>query len=243
MKNGTGGASIRPVEAKSLKAACVETLERLVISGELAVGELIPPERDLARRLGVSRPVVHEAMVELAAKGFVSVEPRREARVSDFWRDGTLAIFESIVLHNEGTFPTGTLRDLVAFRALIELEAVRLAAASGGGPDGVAALEALLAEEAVLPADAAEARVELDIRFHLLLARASGNRVLPLVLNSVVPIYRTLIRRFYATSPDIAAVRAFHAGIVAAVRNRDVDTALLTARAMLDHGAAAIGAG
>ena len=50
---------IERVAVKSLKAACVEELERLIISGRMPIGSAMPPERELAERLGASRPVVH----------------------------------------------------------------------------------------------------------------------------------------------------------------------------------------
>lgn len=238
-------ARIPRIEAKSLKAQCVETLERLIISGELAVDALVPPERELALRLGVSRPVVHEAMVELASKGFVRVVPRRGVRVNDFWRHGTLAIFESIILHSEGIFPQNALSDMIAFRAMIELEAVRLAALRGGG-ESIPDLRTLLDEERRLDDGQGgkagmDTRVELDIRFHLLLAEASGNRILPLVVNSTIPVYRDFVRRFYSLGPDIAVVRGYHRDIVDAIAGRDAGRAVGVTREMLAHGARSLG--
>ena len=237
-------ARIPRLEAKSLKAQCVETLERLIIAGELAVGDSVPPERDLAKRLGVSRPVVHEAMVELASKGFVSVEPRRGVRVNDFWRHGTLSIFESVVLHSKGAFPYGVLSDLLDFRVLIELEAVRLA--SKNRPvDVMEKLIQVLADEEALgdePGDDNDVivRTELDLRFHLLLAEASRSCILPLVMNSTVPVNRTYIARFYSFHPDLALVRAYHRNIVAAISVGDETEACRFMKEMLDHGAHAV---
>jgi DNA-binding FadR family transcriptional regulator len=241
-----GGPGLKRIELKSLKAQVVEELERLVISGELGIGAAFPPERELARQLGVSRPIVHEAMVELAAKGFARVEPRRGAKVADYYREGTLAIFESIVLRGDGFFPVEVLEDLVAFRRLIEVEAVRLAAERGGGElmreleEIVAAEETLLAELA----DAASAarRTELDVRFHILLAEASGNRILPLVMRSVEPVYYKLVARFYAARPDVAKVVAYHRSLLAAVASRKAGEAAAVALAMLEHGAVEIAA-
>lgn len=238
---------ITRIEAKSLKAQCVEALERLIISGDLAVGETLPPERDLALRLGVSRPVVHEAVVELASRGFVAIEPRRGVKVKDYYRHGTLAIFESIVLNNEGRFPPEVLDDVVGFRSLIELECVRLAALRRG--EGfIEELGALVAAESGLSAskspraEEVEARAEFDVRFHLLLAEASGNRILPLVMNSISPVQAKLVRRFYASGPDLGLVAAFHRDLVAAIAEGRLETALAVASAMLEHGASQIGA-
>lgn len=220
-------SSLERLEDRSLKARCIETLERLIISGELAVGEAIPPERELAKRLGISRPVVHEAMVELAAKGFVTVTPRRGVRVNDYYHNGTLAVFEAIVLNNEGRFPPEVLADVVAFRRLIELEAVRLAAGRSGG-DSLADIKRLLDDEDRLGDDGAALgeRTELDIRFHLLLVQASGSLILPLVANSIEPVYRSLVRRFYSLGPDLALVRGFHHSLVDALARGDADAAV-----------------
>ncbi|HOI11649.1 MAG TPA: winged helix-turn-helix domain-containing protein, partial [Myxococcota bacterium] len=57
--------NLEPLRAVRLKDAFLERFERLILSGELAPGDRLPPERDLAVRLGVSRPVVHEALLEL----------------------------------------------------------------------------------------------------------------------------------------------------------------------------------
>jgi len=241
----TAGPPMSRLEDRSLKAQCVEAIERLIISGDLPVGSELPPERELAKRLGVSRPVVHEALVAVAAKGFVEVQPRRGTRVADFYRHGTLAIFESLIMHSDGRFPDGVLHDLLAFRALIEIQAVRLAAERGGGEELAELSAALEAEEALDRRSGGRPDVataaELDFRFHFLLAEASGDRILPLVMNSAAPVYRRLIGRFYEAAPELAAVRRFHRDLVDAIGRRDIEAAVAVMRRMLDHGAAVVG--
>jgi DNA-binding FadR family transcriptional regulator len=232
------------IEAGSLKARCAAALERLVIAGDLPVDSTLPPEREFAKLLGVSRPVLHEAIVDLAGKGFLEIRPRHGVAVRDFWRSGTLAVFEAIVLHGGGAFAPGVLEDVVGFRALIELEAVRLAALRRAG-EFAGALNEALAEEAALPPlpEAADRRTEADLRFHLLLAEASGNRILPLVVNSIRPIYESLVRRFYAFLPDADPVEGYHREVVDAILGGDPGKAVRVMTEMLDHGARAIGAG
>ena len=231
-----------PLEARSLKAQCAAMLERCIISGELAIGCSLPPERDFARQLGVSRPVLHEAIVDLAAKGFLVIEPRRGVRVKDFYLEGTLDTFEAIVLHGDGRFAPGVLQDVLGFRLLLEREAVRLAAARGGGPF-LAPLQALLQEEAALPAlpHGLERRCALDFRFHLLLAEASGNSILPLVMNSIAPIHRSLIERFYRSGPDLALVGGWHGRIIEALQAGEVEQATGLMTELLAHGARTLG--
>ncbi|MBU1181685.1 MAG: GntR family transcriptional regulator, partial [Proteobacteria bacterium] len=55
---------LKPVKADSLKDVCVTRFEELIISGKLFPGQKLPSERELAMQLGVSRPVVHEALVD-----------------------------------------------------------------------------------------------------------------------------------------------------------------------------------
>ena len=238
------------LEAKSLKAQCVDQLERLVISGELEVGETLPPERELAKSLGVSRPVLHEAIVELASRGFLAIEPRRGVKVRDYYREGTMAILESIVLRDDWGFPPEVIADAAAFRRLIELECARLAAGRRGG-DCAAQLEAAAARERELHARAAalggppsgsllDALTEFDVGFHALLARASGSRVLPLVMNSIAPAYRGLVRRFYATGPDLARLGGQHAALATAILEGRADGAVATMEAMLAEGVEAV---
>jgi DNA-binding FadR family transcriptional regulator len=234
-------AMIPPLAARSLKAQCTEHIERLIISGGLPVGTLLPPEREFARQLGVSRPVLHESLVDLAAKGFLHIEPRRGVRVKDFYREGTLATFEAIVLHADGAFAPEVLGDMLGFRVLIEAEAARLAAARGGG-EFSETLQAHLDAEARLPPPPAglEERIALDIRFHVLLAEASGSRILPLVVNSIGPVYASLVRRFYQEGPDLALVGAYHRRLVEAILAKDGGRAEAAVREMLAHGAALV---
>jgi Transcriptional regulators len=241
---------IRKLKATSLKAACVDELERLIISGALPIGSSIPPERELASRLGASRPVVHEAMVELAAKGFVRVEPRKGAFVNDFYRSGTLAIIESIVEGEGGDLSPEALADILAFRMLIEVEASRLAARGRGNGYLDALRELIMREELVAAVGVAKASVEeiseLDFEFHLLVAQASGSLVYPLLVNSFRPLYLRLGERFYERiarrrSGGRTEVLAFHRRVVGALAAGDERKAAWAMREMLAHGEATLG--
>jgi len=234
------------VDVRSLKAACVQELERLIISGRMPIGSSIPAERELAERLGASRPVVYEAMVELASKGFVRVEPRKGAVVNDFYRRGTLAILETIVLRNGGEFPPDALADVLAFRLLVETETARRAAARRGG-GFLDAMRDLVNREASTyagPRDTTAGLDEtcgLDFEFHLIVAEASGSLVYPLLINSVRPLYLSLSRRFYAAlgrglPPGPSPVLAYHRRLSEAIAEGAETTAVEAMRDMLEHG-------
>jgi len=59
---------LKPIRTESLKDVFISRFEELILSGSFPVGQKLPSERELALQLGVSRPVVHEGLVDLAAK-------------------------------------------------------------------------------------------------------------------------------------------------------------------------------
>ncbi len=119
---------IDPIENKSLKQACVQQLERLIFSGQWEPGTRLPAERSLAKRMGVSRPVLHQALVDLAAKGLVSIEPRRGVYVNHFDETGSLALVSSLLSYQQDDGQAAFLEDMMAFRVLLEAETASLAA-------------------------------------------------------------------------------------------------------------------
>ena len=88
---------LTPLESESLKDQCVDRLEELIITGVFAIGDRLPAERDLAKQLGISRPVLHEALVDLAAKGLVTQTPRLGSVVNDFREDVTLKPLKTLL--------------------------------------------------------------------------------------------------------------------------------------------------
>ena len=73
------------ISAPSLTDLFVQQIEHMILSGELAVGEQLPPARELSLKMGVSRPVISAGLVELEKLGFVDVVPRQGVYVCDYW--------------------------------------------------------------------------------------------------------------------------------------------------------------
>ena len=65
------------ITALSLTDLFVQQIENMILSGELAVGEQLPPARELSLKMGVSRPVISAGLVELEKLGFVEIRPRQ----------------------------------------------------------------------------------------------------------------------------------------------------------------------
>jgi GntR family transcriptional repressor for pyruvate dehydrogenase complex len=84
---------LQTIAPRRLYRQIADQLRGLIEKGEFAVGARLPPERDLAVQLGVSRPSVREALIALEVEGFVEVrmgsgiyvcrrEPARERRIT-----------------------------------------------------------------------------------------------------------------------------------------------------------------
>ena len=62
-----------PVESRRLYRQVADQIRLMIASGELAVGQRLPAERDLAEQLSVSRPTVREALIVLEVEGLVNI--------------------------------------------------------------------------------------------------------------------------------------------------------------------------
>jgi GntR family transcriptional regulator, transcriptional repressor for pyruvate dehydrogenase complex len=78
-------------------------LERLILSGRLAVGERLPSERKLSEQFGVSRPAVREALRTLAERHLVDIQPARGTFVTDGSGFDAARPLESVYRRNRPT--------------------------------------------------------------------------------------------------------------------------------------------
>ncbi len=226
---------IKPVKAESLKTVCIKRFEELILSGKLPVGKKLPPERELAAQLGVSRPVVHEALVEIAAKGLVSMIPRIGTVVNDYRREGSVAILTSLIGFHNGQLYPKLLESLLAMRMLMEKENAKLAAVNRTREQMLQFKEIIKQEEEVDHKNIAQI-TEIDFDFHHLVAMATDNLSYPMLLNSFRPVYTSLSGQFFQDTDVIPVVFNFHKEMVDALEKQDDVKAVDVMHRMLIHG-------
>ena len=206
---------LKPIRTESLKDVCITRLEELILSGRVAMGERLPSERELALQLGVSRPVVHEGLVDMAAKGLVSMIPRKGTVVNDYRQEGSIALLTSLLNYHDGKLEPKLLESLLRMRVLFEVETARLAARNCT-EDHLKDFNALLEAEAHIAAHRTEEITRLDFRFHHLVAMASGNIIYPLLINSFFRAqleftpHRVTPEKVPGLTPDLRAAPAPH---------------------------------
>ena len=227
--------NLKPIITDSVSDVFIQRFEELIISGKLSIGQKLPSERDLALQLGISRPMVHAGLVELEAKGLVKIKPRSGAVVSDYRREGSLPLLESLLRYSSGTFGPEILDSLLSMRRLFESETASLAAINRTDKN-LRELESLLDEESVTPVSDIDNIVKLDFSFHLLIAIFSGNLIYPLLMNSFKDLYTNITREFFRDKTVAGFVFAMHRELYEAVKKRDRDEAVNVMARIIDHG-------
>ena len=179
----TTGTGRRP----RLADAIIDELAVDILRGELAEGQLLPPEPQLSERFGVSRTVVREVIKRLQSLGLIEVRHGIGTIVlpHSAWDD----LDPDLIRIRAGAGLIGDLaQDLFAIRRTVEVEVAGTAARLRSAED-VAALSAVVAAMRA-PGITAEAYTDLDIAFHDLLLAASGNRLLTKMMRPVTQIRR-----------------------------------------------------
>jgi len=192
-------------------------LEDELLSGGLPAGTRLPSERQLASRLGVSRPVIREVLRTLVERGLVDVSPGRGAFARAMGATDVTAPMTSVYRRRNAT-----PRDLIEARSTLEAQAAALAA-ERATTDQVDEMQAAVArvDEATDPIEKARA----DVTLHALIARASGNPVLETMFASITGlVFEHMLRS--SSDPTIPTeANPYHQTVVDALRDHDPDTA------------------
>lgn len=154
---------LEAIEPRRLYRQVADQLRLLIESGEYGVGDRLPTERELAERLGISRPTVREALIALEVEGRIRI------RVGSGIYVTAQPANEPVVGEIEGPF------ELLRARELIESALVREAALKAT-PEDVAALDAVLGrmENGTHPSPET---ISLDREFHVTVAGILRNAV------------------------------------------------------------------
>jgi GntR family transcriptional regulator, transcriptional repressor for pyruvate dehydrogenase complex len=202
-------------------------LRGMIHRGELRPGDRLPPERDLAKILGVSRPTLRAGISSLAAVGVLRSRPGAgtfvvEAEGSPSLDSGPLRMMAS--LHGF------TSAEMFEARKSLEMAIAGLAAERATGEQMAAMAEEITEMYASL--DEPEQFLMHDMRFHQMVAAASGNRILTSLMNMVATILFDVRRKTVNRAKDLKESAEMHRHVYRAIRDRDPAAAR---DAMRDH--------
>ena len=210
-------------------------LHDLIISGELKPGDRLPSQRELARRLEVSRSTLREAIHKLIALGFLAPKQGVGTIVGN---GDPLNFVRSLGEHFlvDGVSAT----EFLEARVVVETAVVRLAVARANEEHRNRLRHLLfLQRQAAKEGDINEFS-RFDTEFHLALAEASGNRVLVKMEETILDLLRQFIRKVSELPGAVDDALKFHGEILASLERREVRRAERTMASHLSDIAARI---
>lgn len=222
---------LKTIKPNRISDQVFEQLRELVFRGQLKPGEKLPPERDLAKQLGVSRPTIRNAISKLVATGILEHRQGKgtfaqpaHSRMSNPMAIAMRASESSII-------------DLLEVRMGLECNAAALAAQRADNED-IRILEdciKVMHEEIKLGRLGAEA----DVTYHMAISYATKN---PAQVHLMKNFYDFLflgieenLLHLYEDSTQIEIIRDHHVKIADAIRNHDPKMAFNAMKRHVSH--------
>jgi len=222
----------RPIHTRRAFEEICERIREQLALGQLKPGDKLPPERDLAQQLGVSRNVLREALRSLEMAGVLRLQ--KGVKGGAFIREGDTSRM-NVVMRDMLSLGTISVRELSEARIDVLDLVVRLACTHARQPD-FEALEANVERTELATREGRLLdRVECSREFYKLLAASTGNKVIAMIMDSVTEIH---MRFVYAkvVSSGVAMLRLAEKRrqFLSALRARNASTATRLMRAHLE---------
>ena len=200
-----------------------EALRKAILSGQLRAGERLPAETELARQFSVSRPTIREALSALESQGLINKVPG--AGGGSFVQTVDHHALGEVVqesMHNLLSLGSVSFEEVSHVRQYLEVPAASLAAENRTDED-VEELKAIIEEQKTRSVDD-PLIAELDARFHVAIARMSGNRILASLVYALHSESEPV--SYLDLSPEVGR-ETFkqHRSIVKAIADRDPESA------------------
>jgi GntR family transcriptional regulator, transcriptional repressor for pyruvate dehydrogenase complex len=222
--------ALTPVVRRSVTDEVFEQILSDVVAGELIPGESLPSERRLAELLGVSRPVVREALQRMAQTGLVEVRQGGSTTVRSFGRFAGMDLLPRLLVRS-GELDLSVARSILEARLSVGPDVAALAAARGSDDLGDTLGQVL--------DRLAEATDPVAMQQHVLtfwdqVVDAADSVVFRLMFNSLRAAYEPALEALSVIlEADVTRVDAYRR-VVADIAARDVEAARRSASALLE---------
>jgi len=216
----------------SLGETVLRQLQKKIISGELKCGDWLPPEREMAEKMGISRGSLHQAILALEYQGFVSIIPRKGTVVCDYRKHPTPQSLAAIMSYSSAELEQNIFSDMMDYRIWMERECARLACTNIYD-------STLLEMRTIASSLCGEGSdvVDLIFRFHYRLTQASGNSIFSMIFRGFEPAIRSLTQQsFQIMGTDLKETAQLMKELVRCIENKDEQTAENTVVRLLGHG-------
>jgi DNA-binding FadR family transcriptional regulator len=206
----------------------VDNIQTLIVDGQLEPGTRLPPERDFAERMGVSRTVLREAVRILVTKGLLETRHGVGTIVRHVTSDQFLEPLNLLLQTSDLS-----IEQLHQVRSILEVGVVRLAAHKASTED-LAALRAIL-QQMTDSCGSTEYFVALGDLFHSALARATHNPLLVVLSGSIGAIMHAVRLQVHEHTELVHPAIPDHLRILEAIEAHDTEGAAAAMQAHLDN--------
>ncbi|MEL7645741.1 MAG: fatty acid metabolism transcriptional regulator FadR [Anaerolineaceae bacterium] len=197
-----------------------------ILDGTFPVDSQLPPERELAAMLGVTRPTLREALQRLSRDGWIEIRHGKHTRVKNYMQEGNLLILNHLA-RNPQAQPPSFVPDLLNVRAALAPVFTRLAFLRE--PASVERQLALMRDLPESPQDFTAADFELQRVLTIL----SGNPIYTLILNGFGELYRVMGPLYFSDKAARDRSRRFYRELREAAAQRDADAGERLTREMM----------
>lgn len=205
----------------------VVRLRDMIHRGELNAGDRLPPERDLAKLLGVSRPTLRAGIRSLTTVGILQARQGAGTFVAERGESPTL---DSSPLKMLSALHGFTSDEMFEARLALEMSITGLAAERATSEQMTLMAEEIAGMYASLGSPAQY--LLHDMKFHQTIAAASGNRILTSLMNMVAATLFDARSKTVHRAVDLKESAEQHHNIYRALREHDPEGAR---QAMRDH--------
>ena len=221
-----------PVKPKKISEEIVKQLRGLIFSGKLQPGEKLPPERELAKSLNVSRPPLREALNTLQGMGIIEIQQGNRSFVRPIT---TRSIYDPLVSYSKES--SQNILQVFEVRKYLDIGAVSLAA-ERATPQQIMKLEKLVGQ---LEGDLKKGRLgaKPDLDFHMEIVRITGNHVYHHLVSTVYDLlqeeYRIAWGGIFNNPESKTVLLEQHKKIVSAIKMNNPQEGRRSAREHLDY--------
>lgn len=211
-------APMAPIDRAGITELVVQRIKELLESGELRAGSRLPPERELADMLNISRPSLRTALKALSVMGIIRAKPGAGTYIAEEIPEVFTEPMQFMTLiHNT------SVEELFEARRIIEAGLAELAAERATDED-IAALNKEIEGMRQAVGDP-ENFLKHDIYFHQVMARAANNKLMSGVMDTIAQLLYHIRRRTISHSSDSSEALEWHQKIVAAMQKHDAKRA------------------
>ncbi len=195
----------------------VNQVKTLISEGRLKPGDRLPPERELIKEFGVSRPSLREALNSLVAMGFLEIKGKRtfiKSVASESMQNPLSLIIKA---------DTQKIFDLIEVRKAIEVWGASLAAQRATEED-VKQLADII-EEMKKAFEGGRSWEKQDADFHLGIAQATHNTIQTHMMSTIYDLLRESMGRIFEDRSKVKKLLDHHHRIFRAIKNHSPDKA------------------